>query len=40
MKQGLEVDGSKATRELGLRYTPIRTALEEAVATSGVGAES
>lgn len=40
MKQGLEVDGSKATRELGLRYTPIRTALEEAVATSGVAAEN
>lgn len=40
MKQGLEVDGSKATRELGLRYTPIRTALEEAVATSGVAAKS
>jgi dihydroflavonol-4-reductase len=40
MKQGLAVDGSKATRELGLRYIPIRTALEEAVATSGVAAKS
>jgi hypothetical protein len=33
MKQGFEVDGSKATRELGVAYTPIRTALEEAVAS-------
>lgn len=33
MKQGFQVDGSKATRELGLNYTPIRTALEEAVAS-------
>ena len=33
MKQGFEVDGSKATRELGLSYTPIRTVLEEAVAS-------
>lgn len=33
MKQGFEVDGSKATRELGVVYTPIRTALEEAVAS-------
>jgi dihydroflavonol-4-reductase len=33
MKQGAQVDGSKATRELGLNYTPIRAALEEAVAS-------
>lgn len=33
MKQGFQVDGSKATRELGLSYTPIRTALEEAAAS-------
>ncbi len=39
MKQGLPVDGRKATRELGLSYTPIRTALEEAVATSGATAK-
>ena len=32
MKQGLQVDGSKAVRELGLVYTPIRQALEEEVA--------
>jgi dihydroflavonol-4-reductase len=33
MRQGFEADGSKASRELGLEYTPIRTALEEAVAS-------
>lgn len=38
MKQGFEADGSKATRELGLTYTPIRVALEEAVASPPVGA--
>ncbi len=31
MKHGLQVDGSKATRELGLSYMPIRAALEEQV---------
>lgn len=31
MKAGLSVDGSKAERELGITYTPIRTALEEAI---------
>ncbi len=31
MRQGLEADGSKAVRELGLTYTPVRTALEEAI---------
>jgi hypothetical protein len=33
MKQGFVIDGSKAERELGLRYTPIRQALEEAIAS-------
>ncbi len=32
MKRGMRVDGSKAARDLGLSYTPIRTALEEEVA--------
>jgi dihydroflavonol-4-reductase len=31
MRHGLEADGSKAVRELGLTYTPFRTALEEAI---------
>ena len=31
MKEGIEADGSKAERELGLSYTPIRTALEEGI---------
>jgi len=33
MKEGLRFDGSKAERELGITYTPIRTALEEAIAS-------
>ena len=33
MKEGAEVDGSKAQRELGVTYAPIRTALEEAIAS-------
>jgi dihydroflavonol-4-reductase len=33
MGQGFVVDGSKAERELGFRYTPIRQALEEAIAS-------
>jgi dihydroflavonol-4-reductase len=33
MKVGAEVDGSKAQRELGITYTPIRVALEEAIAS-------
>jgi dihydroflavonol-4-reductase len=33
MKQGFQVDGSKAERELGLVYRPIREAVAEAVAT-------
>lgn len=31
MKAGFSVDGSKAERELGIKYTPIRAALEEAI---------
>jgi dihydroflavonol-4-reductase len=33
MKEGLRFDGSKAERELGIAYTPIRTAVEEAIAS-------
>jgi dihydroflavonol-4-reductase len=33
MKEGAEADGSKAERELGITYTPIRVALEEAIAS-------
>jgi len=33
MKQGYQLDSSKAERELGLVYTPIREAVEEAVAS-------
>lgn len=38
MKQGFEADGSKATRELGLEYTPIRVAFEEAIRSPPEGA--
>ncbi len=31
MKAGFSVDGTKAERELGIKYTPIRQAIEEAV---------
>jgi dihydroflavonol-4-reductase len=31
MKQGFKVDGSKAGRELGITYTPIKTAIGEAI---------
>ena len=31
MKQGFMVDGSKAEKELGIRYTPIGSALKEAI---------
>jgi len=31
MKAGFSVDGSKAERELGIKYTPIRAALKEAI---------
>jgi len=33
MRYGFRADGSKAERELGLVYTPIRSAVEEAVAS-------
>jgi dihydroflavonol-4-reductase len=33
MREGFRVDGSKAERELGISYTPIRVALEEAIAS-------
>ncbi len=32
IRAGLEFDGSKAERELGLCYTPVRQALEEMIA--------
>jgi dihydroflavonol-4-reductase len=31
MKQGFEVDGSKAERELGFTYTPVRVGIEDAI---------
>jgi len=31
MKAGFNVDGSKAERDLGIKYTPIRVALQEAI---------
>ena len=33
MKEGIRGDGSKAERELGIEYTPIRKAIEEAEAS-------
>jgi dihydroflavonol-4-reductase len=33
MREGFSIDGSKAERELGISYTPIRVALEEAIAS-------
>ncbi|KPJ64250.1 hypothetical protein AMJ44_13100 [candidate division WOR-1 bacterium DG_54_3] len=33
MKEGFVIDGSKAERELGITYTPIRVAIEEAIAS-------
>jgi dihydroflavonol-4-reductase len=33
MKEGLRADGSKAERELAIEYTPIRVAIEDAVAS-------
>ncbi len=32
-KEGFGFDGSKAERELGITYTPIRVAFEEAIAS-------
>ena len=37
MREGFWGDGSKAERELGITYTPIRTALEEAIASYTAG---
>lgn len=34
--KGFEIDGSKAERELGITYTPVRVALEEAIQSFGV----
>jgi dihydroflavonol-4-reductase len=33
MKEGFVIDGGKAERELGITYTPVRLALEEAIAS-------
>jgi hypothetical protein len=33
MIEGAEADGSKAERELGITYTPVRVALERAIAS-------
>jgi dihydroflavonol-4-reductase len=33
LRHGFRADGSKAERELGITYTPIRVALEEAIAS-------
>jgi dihydroflavonol-4-reductase len=33
MKEGFCADGSKAERELGITYTPIKKALEEQIAS-------
>jgi hypothetical protein len=31
LRLGFRFDGNKAERELGLRYTPVRVAIEEAI---------
>jgi hypothetical protein len=33
LRYGAQADGSKAERELGIAYTPVRIALEEAIAS-------
>jgi dihydroflavonol-4-reductase len=33
MKEGFVIDGSKVERELGITYTPVRVAIEEAIAS-------
>ena len=33
MREGFSADGRKAERELGVRYMPVKTAIEEAIAT-------
>ena len=40
MKEGFRADGSKTERELGITYTPIRVALEEAIASYQGGGQS
>lgn len=40
MRHGLAVDGSKAARELGLVYTPLRTAIEDEIRALGLSAAS
>lgn len=37
MKQGFQVDGGKAVRDLGLSYTPIRVALEDEIRSARNG---
>jgi hypothetical protein len=37
MREGFCVDGSKVERELNINYTPIRVAIEEAIASYRVG---
>jgi len=39
-REGFRFDGSKAERELGLTYTPIRLALQEAIAACRQGLEA
>jgi dihydroflavonol-4-reductase len=38
MKQGFAFDGTRAARELGFTYTPVRTAIEEMVAAARAAA--
>ena len=33
LKEGLQFDGSKAERELGLTYTPIRKAIDDEISS-------
>jgi dihydroflavonol-4-reductase len=37
MKEGMRGDGSKAEKDLGITYTPIRVAIEEAIASYAQG---
>ncbi|KPL06290.1 hypothetical protein AMJ86_08945 [bacterium SM23_57] len=37
MKEGFVIDGSKVERELGITYTPVRQAMEEAIASYRAG---
>lgn len=36
LKHGFQCDGSKAERELGMRYSPIQTAIAEAIRSYGI----